>query len=350
MFEWADAIVYHADPDYSAAVVDQVDTDPYRLLPFRSPVSLKVFEWFERLAAARRAAPAGDVITALSTAAVDGVPLTDTELDTFFLLLLIAGNETTRHGLSHGIQAFAEHPEQLRRLQEDPGLLDTAVEEVLRWSCPQIHFRRTATAATELAGVPIAAGDRVVTWYLSANFDEREFPDPLQFDIGRRPNRHVTFGGGGPHLCLGQWLARLEVRTVLEELIPRLLGGRAGRPAPTGPVELHQRAQVAAAALAGPLIGRRLSRAAELSEQPGQLSGPATIRAASSSALTRLVVEATPVQAMSNAVPWSTDVRTIGRPRATFTPDSKSSSFDGMCPWSWYMHTTASQRSRRTAR
>ncbi len=222
LFEWADAIVYHADPDYSAAVVDQVDTDPYRLLPFRSPVSLKVFEWFERLAAARRAAPAGDVITALSTAAVDGVPLTDTELDTFFLLLLIAGNETTRHGLSHGIQAFAEHPDQLRRLQHDPELLDTAVEEVLRWSCPQIHFRRTAAVATELAGVPIAAGDRVVTWYLSANFDEREFPDPFRFDIGRRPNRHVTFGGGGPHLCLGQWLARLEVRTVLEELVPRL--------------------------------------------------------------------------------------------------------------------------------
>ena len=93
---------------------------------------------------------------------------------------------------------------------------------MLRWSCPQIHFRRTATAATELAGVPITAGDRVVTWYVSANFDEREFPDPHRFDVARRPNRHVTFGGGGPHLCLGQLLARLEVRTVLEELIPRL--------------------------------------------------------------------------------------------------------------------------------
>ena len=222
LFEWADAIVYHADPDYSAAVVDRVDTDPYRLLPFRSPVSLKVFEWFERLARARRAAPAGDVITALSTAAVDGVPLTERELDTFFLLLLIAGNETTRHALSHGVRALAEHPEQLQRLRDDPSLLDSAVEEVLRWSCPQIHFRRTATVATELAGVPIDAGDRVVTWYVSANVDDAEFADPSAFDITRSPNRHVTFGGGGPHLCLGQWLARLEVRAFLEELVPRL--------------------------------------------------------------------------------------------------------------------------------
>lgn len=230
LFDWADAIVYHADPDYSAAVVDQVDTDPYRLLPFRSPVSLEVFRWFERLAAARRAAPAGDVITVLSTAAVDGVALTERERDTFFLLLLIAGNETTRHALSHGVQALAEHPDQLRRLRDDPGLLETAVEEVLRWSCPQIHFRRTATADTEVGGVGVAAGDKVVTWYLSANFDGSEHRDPHTFDVGRRPNRHVTFGGGGPHLCLGQWLARLEVRLILEELVPRLEGIRLAGP------------------------------------------------------------------------------------------------------------------------
>ena len=222
LFEWADAIVYHADPDYSAAVVDQVDTDPYRLLPFRSPVSLKVFEWFERLAAARRAAPAGDVITALSTAAVDGVPLTDTELDTFFLLLLIAGNETTRHGLSHGIQAFAEYPEQLRRLQQDPGLLDTAVEEVLRWSCPQIHFRRTATVATELGGCADRRRRPCGDVVLVGELRRAGVPRAIPVRHRRRPNRHVTFGGGGPHLCLGQWLARLEVRTVLEELVPRL--------------------------------------------------------------------------------------------------------------------------------
>ncbi len=120
----------------------------------------------------------------------------------------------------------------MARLRAEPALLTTAVEEILRWTCPQIHFRRTATVDTEVAGVAIAAGERVVTWYLSANYDEAEFPDPLRFDVGRAPNRHVTFGGGGPHLCLGQWLARLEVRVFLEELLPRL-----GHAELCGPVE-----------------------------------------------------------------------------------------------------------------
>lgn len=222
LFHWADQIVYHADPDYSAAVVDQVDTDPYRLLPFRSPVSLEVFGYVDRLTAARRAHPAGDLLTVLADAVVDGEPLTDRQRGTFFLLLLIAGNETTRHSLSHAVHAFCEHPDQLRRLRDDPGLLDTATEEVLRWACPQIHFRRTATVDTELRGVPIAAGDKVVTWYLAANYDPEPFPDPYRFDLGRTPNPHVTFGGGGPHLCLGQWLARLEVRTFLEAFVARV--------------------------------------------------------------------------------------------------------------------------------
>jgi cytochrome P450 len=222
LFHWADQIVYHADPDFSAAVVDQVDTDPYRLLPFRSPVSLQVFEYLDRVVTARRAHPAGDLLTVLADAAVDGEPLTDRERGTFFLLLLIAGNETTRHSLSHAVLAFCEHPEQLRRLQGDPGLLDTATEEVLRWACPQVHFRRTATVDTELRGVPIAAGDKVVTWYLAANFDPEPFPDPFRFDLSRHPNPHVTFGGGGPHLCLGQWLERLEVRTFLQAFAERV--------------------------------------------------------------------------------------------------------------------------------
>jgi cytochrome P450 len=232
LFHWADQIVYNADPDYSAAIVDQVDTDPYRLLPFRSPVSLKIFDYVERLTAARRANPAGDLLTVLADAAVDGVPLTDREKGTFFLLLLIAGNETTRHSLSHAVQAFIEHPDELVRLRTHPELLDTATEEVLRWACPQVHFRRTATVDTEIRGVPIAAGDKVVTWYTAANFDPEEFADPYRFDIARTPNRHVTFGGGGPHLCLGQWLARLEVRTFLEAF-----AARVDHVEPAGPLE-----------------------------------------------------------------------------------------------------------------
>lgn len=222
LFHWADQIVYHADPEFSDALIDHTDTDPYRLLPFRSPVSLQVFAYVERMLAAKRRSPTGDVLSVLADAMVEGEPLTERERGTFFLLLLIAGNETTRHSLTHALLAFAEHPAQLRRLQRDPALLDTAVEEVLRWACPQIHFRRTATIDTELRGVPISAGDKIVTWYVAANFDPDQFPDPFTFDIGRTPNRHVTFGGGGPHLCLGQWMARLEVRTFLQALAGRV--------------------------------------------------------------------------------------------------------------------------------
>ena len=222
LFTWADQIVYNADPDYSPLVSDQADTDPYRLLPFRSPVSLTVLDYIRRLAAARRGVDGGDLLTLLANALVDGEPLPDREQGTFFLLLLIAGNETTRHSLSQGLLAFAEHPEALHRLAADPGLLETATEEVLRWTCPQLHFRRTATADTDIGGAHLAAGDKVVTWYAAANFDPDVFPNPTHFDVGRTPNRHVTFGGGGPHLCLGQWMARLEVRTFLAALAQRV--------------------------------------------------------------------------------------------------------------------------------
>lgn len=222
LFHWADQIVYHADPEFSDAVVDHTDTDPFRLLPFRSPTSLRVFDYVQRMIAAKAGSDAGDVLSVLERALVDGVPLTDRERGTFFLLLLIAGNETTRHSLTHALLAFADNPDQLDRLRADPASMDSAVEEVLRWACPQVHFRRTATVDTELRGVPIAAGDKVVTWYVAANFDPDEFVDPHRFDIGRTPNRHVTFGGGGPHLCLGQWMARLEVRAFLSGLVRRI--------------------------------------------------------------------------------------------------------------------------------
>jgi cytochrome P450 len=229
LFHWADQIVYHADPEYSEAVVDRTDTDPYRLLPFRSPTSLRVFEYVDRLAAAAHGSDRGDVIAVLERALVDGVPLTERERGTFFLLLMIAGNETTRHSLTQTLLAIADHPDVLGALRADPALIDSTVEEALRWACPQIHFRRTATEAVELRGDEIQAGDKVVTWYAAANFDPDQFADPRRFDIARNPNRHVTFGGGGPHLCLGQWMARLEVRAMIEALIERVAGvERAG--------------------------------------------------------------------------------------------------------------------------
>jgi len=218
LFHWADAVVYHTDPDFSELLYDKEDTEPYRLLPFRSPSSLKVFEYAQKLASEKAKCPEADVVSILAASE----ELTPLEFQTFFLLLVIAGNETTRHSLSHGALALARFPDQLDRLREEPTLMETATEEILRWASPQIHFRRTAVCDTELAGVSISAGDKVVMWYISANYDERAFADPFTLDLSRDPNPHVTFGGGGPHICLGAWMARLEVRVFLEEVVRRI--------------------------------------------------------------------------------------------------------------------------------
>jgi len=193
------------------------------------------------LAADRRAATASrsgaggtgedDIVGALLSRVGDD-ELSEDEFAWFFLLLVVAGNETTRTALAQGMLAFFEHPEQWSRLVHDPSLLGSAVEEVLRWSTPILHFRRTATEDVELRGQTIRRGDKVLLWYASANFDDEVFARPLTFDIGRSPNEHVTFGTGGPHFCLGAHLARLELHAMLEELTTRLPGLR-----PDGPAE-----------------------------------------------------------------------------------------------------------------
>ena len=207
-------MISNADPEYSHAVVDQVDTEEYRLLPFRSPAGVEVYRYAEKLALDRREHPRDDILTQL-------LPLSDLEFKNFFALLMIAGNETTRHTISHGLLTLMEHRDQLKDLTEHPELAERATEEILRWSTVTMHFRRTAVCDTELRGVPIKAGDKIVLWYISANYDEEAFPEANRFDIRRDPNEHVTFGVGH-HFCLGAWLARLEVRVTLEELLPRL--------------------------------------------------------------------------------------------------------------------------------
>jgi cytochrome P450 len=221
LIEWGDALIGNQDPEYSAAVVDQVDTEEYKYLQFRSPIALKVFEYAERQREECLEDPRDDVLTALSVAQSEGI-LSERDFVNYFALLMIAGNETTRHTISHGMLALIENPEQMRALTEDRSLMPVAVEEILRWATPVLHFRRTATRDAELEGVKIRKGDKVVTWYISANFDETAFPDPYRFDITRQPNDHVTFGPGGPHFCLGAHLARLETRILFEELLPRL--------------------------------------------------------------------------------------------------------------------------------
>ncbi len=219
---WGDQMISNADPEYTPVVIDRDDTEEYRLLPFRSPAAIEVFRYAEGMAIERRANPQDDIITTLLHAEPDGEPLTDLEFKNFFTLMMVAGNETTRHTISHGLIYLTDHPEQMEELRADPlGLSLPATEEILRASAVTMHFRRTATEDTELGGEQIASGDRVVMWYPSANYDEDVFDDPYRFDIRRSPNDHLTFGAGR-HVCLGASLARLEVRVVFEELLKRV--------------------------------------------------------------------------------------------------------------------------------
>lgn len=221
LISWGDQMIANQDPDLSLAVVDREDTEAYRLLPFRSPAANEVFAYADRQRDLRLADPPDDVIGALALAQSEGI-LNDQEFHNYFGLLMIAGNETTRHTISHGILALMQHPEQLRLLQEQPELIPRATEEILRWATPVHHFRRTAARDVELQDARIQRGDKVVTWYTSANRDEDVFPEPYTFDVTRTPNDHVTFGPGGPHFCLGAHLARLETKILFQELLPRL--------------------------------------------------------------------------------------------------------------------------------
>jgi cytochrome P450 len=167
----------------------------------------------------RMANPTDDLVSAMMHAEVDGEHLDPMEMASFFILLSAAGNETTRNAISHGLLQLTRHEDQRAAWQDDvEGVTPTAVEEIVRWASPVIHFRRTATADTEIGGVPIAEGDKVVMWYESANRDERHFPDPFTFDVRRSPNDHVGFGAGGPHFCLGANLARREIGVMFDEL------------------------------------------------------------------------------------------------------------------------------------
>jgi cytochrome P450 len=178
----------------------------------------------ERIERARTGDPSDDLVTALVTSEVDGEHLTPQELASFFILLVVAGNETTRNAIAHGLWALTEHPDQKQRWIDDPDTVTpTAVEEIVRWSSPVIHFRRTVTEdGVRLGGHEFSEGEKVVLWYGSANRDESVFPDPQRFDVTRTPNDHLGFGGPGPHFCLGAHLARREIAVMFRELLRRV--------------------------------------------------------------------------------------------------------------------------------
>lgn len=188
-------------------------------------------EFAKELAAHRQRHPGDDLMSALVAAEIDGERLTHDEIAAFFVLLSVAGNDTTRHTTSHAMRALTENPDQRARLLADlDRALPTAVEEFVRWATPVLTFRRTATRDTELRGQPIAAGEKVVLFYHSGNRDEEVFERPWEFDVAREPNRHLGFGGGGPHYCLGASLARTQLRSLFGELLRVLPDIEVGEP------------------------------------------------------------------------------------------------------------------------
>jgi len=222
LISWGNEIVGATDPDYARVLIDSPEAEQYSHLPFRSPASMEIFEYGRQLAAERRGGEGEDLVSKLvNRIPEDGVPLSSTDFDNYFLLLVVAGNETTRQAISHAMKALMDNPEQLANLRDNPDKGQVAVEELLRYASPVYHFRRTATRDVEMHGQQIKAGDKVVTWFASGNRDDAAFTDPYTLDLTRYPNDHMTFGKG-PHTCLGANLARMEIRIMFETLLPRL--------------------------------------------------------------------------------------------------------------------------------
>ncbi len=211
ILELTNLILGVGDPEYAMTIEELM------------AAGMELSQYAQELGRQRVDKPTDDITSALVNAAVDGERLTMQEFGSFFILLVVAGNETTRNAISHAMKALTDFPEERAKWRADfARVTPTAVEEIVRWATPVIHFRRTAAADTMLSGQEIKAGEKVVIWYNAANRDAAVFPDPYRFDVTREPNEHVGFGGGGPHFCLGANLARREIAVMFDELFRRL--------------------------------------------------------------------------------------------------------------------------------
>lgn len=230
LVEKGDALIANTDPDFTDHVLDKMTTDEFRLMPFNSPAGAELYSYAKDLMARKNAT--GDtngILHLILQPGPDGSVISDTEFRNFFCLLVAAGNDTTRYSIAAGIQALCHQPELLGQMKQGD-IWDTAPDEIIRWATPASHFRRTAMRDFEMHGKEIKSGDKVVYWFASGNRDEAAFDDPFRVDLARKPNKHLSFGQGGPHICLGMWLARLEVRVLFEELSKRISGIEAAGP------------------------------------------------------------------------------------------------------------------------
>lgn len=209
LFDWSNRMIGADDPEFASE-----DT---------GAASAELFMYVNELGKQRKVDPRDDIVTKLINSEIEGDSLSELEFDMFMMLLTVAGNETTRNTTSWGMWALMQNPEQYAALAKDPeGKLDHAIEEILRWATPVYHFRRTATADTQIGDKEIKKGDKVVIWHISADRDEEVFDDPYKFNIERWPNEHIAFGGGGQHFCLGANLARMELKLIFKEILERI--------------------------------------------------------------------------------------------------------------------------------
>ena len=231
LVEKGDALIANTDPDFTEHVLDKMDTDAYRLMPFNSPAGAELFDYAKALMAEKnRTGDTNGVLHMILQPDKTGEVLPELEFRNFFCLLVAAGNDTTRYSIAAGIQAMAHQPELLGKMQAGGEVWQTAADEIVRWATPALYFRRTATRDIEIHGQNVREGDKVLFWWASGNRDETVFDDPFRVKLDRAPNRHVSFGQGGPHVCLGMHLARLEVRILFEELAKRIKRVEAAGP------------------------------------------------------------------------------------------------------------------------
>lgn len=224
LVEKGDQLIANTDPEFTEHVLDKADTDAYRLMPFRSPAGADLFDYARSLM--REKEQRGDtsgVLHLILQPDSHGNVISENEFRNFFCLLVAAGNDTTRYSIAASLFALANRPELMDELRTGgEQVWETAPDEFIRWASPTMHFRRTATRDFDLHGKQVRAGDKVLLWFASANRDETAFDRPFEINLKRTPNRHVAFGQGGPHVCLGMWLARLEVKLLLQELAKRV--------------------------------------------------------------------------------------------------------------------------------
>jgi cytochrome P450 len=219
LVERGDALIGNTDPDFTAAVVDKVDTDAYRMMPFRSPAGIELYDYAQDILNGTRDIDDAGILARVLRSEYGAMQGQD--FKNFFCLLVAAGNDTTRYSIAMAFWVLTQQKGLLGHLQSG-AVWDTCADEFIRLASPTLHFRRTATRDVEMHGQTIRAGDKVLIWFVSGSRDETVFEDPHTARLDRSPNRHVAFGQGGPHVCLGMWLAKLELKCVLQELASRI--------------------------------------------------------------------------------------------------------------------------------